>query len=384
VMVAPLQLKGELLGLLYLDSRVAKGVFTEDDVDTLTAINCQIAASMVTAETAQLEATVKAAERRSELADTMRTSMGEVSRTLDPAAVTAQLLATLVRAIGADLGAVVHADGTVLRTTTGDASTAEAVPENDPAVVELSTMVDSACFGWVDGGPPGLTALLPTARTWIAVPLHSWEHRVGLLLLLSARAEAYDDGQVRVAAALAEQGMVAYNNAVLYSQVQQLASTDMLTGMYNRRHFFQLAGDRFDTAEQQLQPLAAMMLDIDHFKRVNDTYGHGVGDDVIREVALRLQDVLSETDIIGRYGGEEFALLLSTRTTETTVQLAERLRRAVEDTPIGTRTGPVSVTISIGTTQLHGDDTTIEETLARADGALYRAKESGRNRVMTA
>jgi diguanylate cyclase (GGDEF)-like protein len=120
------------------------------------------------------------------------------------------------------------------------------------------------------------------------------------------------------------------------------------------------------------------MIDIDHFKLVNDTHGHLVGDDVIREVAQRLAHGLRSTDVVGRYGGEEFAVVLPEADGGDTVP--ERLRAAVADVPVPTRSGPVSVTVSIGMTWLQpGDDVT--SALSRADTALYRAKQGGRNRI---
>ncbi|WP_432837585.1 diguanylate cyclase [Dactylosporangium sp. CA-092794] len=376
VMVAPLQLQGELLGAVYLDSRVAKGVFTADDVDILTTITNQIAASMVTAQAAQLELTVRTAERRSELADIMRTSMAEVSETLDPQAVTARLLATLVRTIGADLGVVLHDDGTCTSTATPGAR-----PVADPAALDLLDLFDSPGHGAVETPDAPVVALLPAARAWLAIPLAGRQHRVGLLLLLSA-GEPYDDGRLRVAVALAEQGMVAHDNALLYRQVRRLASTDPLTGLYNRRTFFELSDELFAAAGDD-EPSAAVMLDIDHFKRVNDTHGHAAGDDVIREVAARLRRALRHGDVLGRHGGEEFALWLPRTTAAETAEVAERLRHLVTATPVATRAGPLRVTMSAGCTQRHAADRNVEDTLARADKALYEAKQNGRDRVAT-
>jgi diguanylate cyclase (GGDEF)-like protein len=359
---------------MYLDSRLAKGVFTDDDVDILTAINNQITASMVTAQAAQLAATLQAAERRSELADTMRTSMAEVSQTLDPDQVESRLLATLVRAIGADAGAVLHDDGTCLGTDTIDS---DAVIE--PAVLKLIDTVDVPRVG-VD---TSLASLYPDARSWLALPLNSRARRVGLLLLISTADTGYDDAQLRIAAALAEQGMVAYDNAQLYRQVEQLAGTDPLTGLHNRRQFFKLSAELFTTAVTTGQPLAAVMVDIDHFKQVNDTHGHGAGDDVIGEVAARLRGILRGSDLLGRYGGEEFALILPGQIAADSAGLGERLRQTIDAAPIATRSGPLNITISIGTTQLHDADRTLDDALARADAALYRAKQNGRNQVVT-
>jgi diguanylate cyclase (GGDEF)-like protein len=245
-----------------------------------------------------------------------------------------------------------------------------------------TTTIDTPRLGVVDGPDAPVAALLPAARAWLAIPLTSRERRVGLLLLVSA-GDRYDDGQFRVANALAEQGMVAYDNAVLHSQVQRLASTDPLTGLHNRRTFFELSAARFTAALRGDEPTAAIMVDIDHFKRVNDAHGHAVGDDVIKEVAMRLRGVLRHDDLLGRYGGEEFVLLLPGTTAANAAHLAERLRHAVTDTPVPTRTGPLEVTVSVGATQVQATDSIVEDALARADAALYRAKQGGRNQVVT-
>jgi diguanylate cyclase (GGDEF)-like protein len=381
VMIAPLQLNGELLGVLYLDSRIAKGVFTEDDVDILTAITNQVAAAMLTARAAQLATTVRAAERRGELADTMRTAIAEINKTLDPATVTARLLATLVETVGADTGVVIQDDGTCLQSVAGD--TIEAVVR-EPAgttVTSLLAAVDSPRCQPIGPSDPLAAEFAPEARSQIALPLVSRERRVGTLLLLST-SEAYDHGQVRVAAALAEQGMVAYDNAVLFTRVQQLASTDALTDLHNRRHFFDLGETAVQVARRTDRALHAVMLDIDHFKRVNDTHGHGAGDDVIREVAARLRGAVADHHLVGRYGGEEFALVLPETCAVAASDLAERLRCAVAERPVDTRVGGIPVTISVGIAPLTAHDHGVGEVLGRADAALYQAKQAGRNRVV--
>jgi diguanylate cyclase (GGDEF)-like protein len=121
------------------------------------------------------------------------------------------------------------------------------------------------------------------------------------------------------------------------------------------------------------------MMDIDHFKVVNDTYGHLTGDDVIRTVAARLAAQLRATDLVGRYGGEEFAAVL--QDAELGSALPERLRASIADLPIETQSGPLAVTVSIGVSRLQPGDASLKDLLARADEALYEAKRSGRNRV---
>jgi diguanylate cyclase (GGDEF)-like protein len=194
-------------------------------------------------------------------------------------------------------------------------------------------------------------------------------------------ADSFDDSAIQVVSALAVQGMSAYLNACLFSRVQELATTDELTGQHNRRHFYAIATALVSSAARGDRDLAAVMLDIDKFKSVNDTYGHGVGDEVIREVAARVRASIRHSDVLGRYGGEEFAVVLPDHDGDAP-ELAERMRRAVADEPIPTAAGPLPVTISVGLAQLDPADTTLDQMLARADHALYRAKESGRNRVV--
>jgi diguanylate cyclase (GGDEF)-like protein len=216
---------------------------------------------------------------------------------------------------------------------------------------------------------------------WLAVPLIAREERLGTLLLASARPDAYGDTDVGIAAAVVSQGMVAYENARLFTQVHELATIDGLTGIANRRHFFDVAHREVALAHRRQAILAAVMLDIDHFKRINDTHGHQVGDDVIRGVVARLRSHCRDTDVLGRYGGEEFVLLLPEAGSHAS-ETAERLRDEVARTPLETRAGPIEVTISVGVAHLQPADTEPDTLLARADESLYRAKQAGRNRVV--
>jgi len=162
-----------------------------------------------------------------------------------------------------------------------------------------------------------------------------------------------------------------------------MATTDELTQVNNRRHFFDLGETQFLTAQRYELPLATLMLDIDHFKHVNDTHGHAAGDDVICEVARRLHGLIRTVDIIGRYGGEEFAFVLPC-TGDDAVVLAERLRESIAAKPIATCAGDIHLTASIGVAVFDGEDPHLAAILGRADLALYEAKRLGRDRVHVA
>lgn len=167
------------------------------------------------------------------------------------------------------------------------------------------------------------------------------------------------------------------------AQVRDQALHDPLTGLANRRELFTRFGFELARARRSGQPLAVCLLDLDHFKRINDTYGHGVGDDVLVRVADILRHCLRETDAIGRIGGEEFVLLLPETDAEGAEHVVERCRSEIERSPLILDNGvalPVSASIGVAISAPE-DEADETELLARADEVLYRAKAAGRNRV---
>jgi diguanylate cyclase (GGDEF)-like protein len=156
---------------------------------------------------------------------------------------------------------------------------------------------------------------------------------------------------------------------------------DELTGLHNRRYLMTRLNEEFERARRKGTALGLLMMDIDHFKVINDTFGHPAGDEVLRSIAQTLASMLREYDVGGRYGGEEFAVVLAETTAADMVRLAERIREKIEQLDDHGKASGIHVTISIGVAVLNDTDTT-ETLLHRADSALYRAKEEGRNRTV--
>ena len=167
----------------------------------------------------------------------------------------------------------------------------------------------------------------------------------------------------------------------LEEELRFLATSDPLTGIANRRHFLHYVEDELRRVKRYGSLVALLMLDLDHFKRVNDTWGHAVGDEVLRHFTTLAGGHLRDTDVLGRLGGEEFAVLLRETTLDNASRFAERLRGYLGTEKIAGPRGEISYTVSIGITLLDPRDDAPDAALARADEALYRAKEKGRNRV---
>ncbi|WP_096704489.1 GGDEF domain-containing protein [Magnetospirillum sp. 15-1] len=168
------------------------------------------------------------------------------------------------------------------------------------------------------------------------------------------------------------------------AELEELASRDPLTGIANRRHFEHLAGLELDHARRMGRSFALLALDIDHFKRINDTWGHAAGDEALKAFTNACRLALREYDILGRVGGEEFAVALPNTGPDGARVLAERLRAAVAELLIRPAKGQFfDLTVSVGVAQLRDTDLTVATVLERADQALYRAKNSGRNRVVS-
>jgi diguanylate cyclase (GGDEF)-like protein len=165
------------------------------------------------------------------------------------------------------------------------------------------------------------------------------------------------------------------------ANLEQLAIEDELTGLYNYRYLHTRLAEEFKRSERYRDPLACAMVDIDHFKKVNDTYGHQAGDEVIRITSALLQETKREIDIAGRYGGEEFCVILLDTDCQGGRIFAERLRKAVEATRVNYDGQEIRFRISLGVAEIREELANHSVWLEQADKALYQSKEGGRNRT---
>ncbi len=215
----------------------------------------------------------------------------------------------------------------------------------------------------------------------LALPLLAGGRALGALELRLSGELAEEE--VKVLELLCAGAAVALQNAHLYQETQRLATTDPLTGLSNYRHFHALLSLEVQRAQRMGYAVGLLMLDLDHFKEVNDAFGHPVGDVVLRKVAEVLRSSLRRTDVVGRLGGEEFGAILPGVNIDEVEVVAQKLRRAVEHTcePAGSAAPELVVTVSIGGTSFGADEVDAERLVSCADKALYDAKNSGRNRV---
>ncbi|WP_449438199.1 GGDEF domain-containing protein [Pseudomonas migulae] len=167
------------------------------------------------------------------------------------------------------------------------------------------------------------------------------------------------------------------------SELHRLATTDVLTKSSNRRHFFDCAHREFELARQQGAPLAFLLLDIDDFKMINDTYGHPEGDNVLQHIAETGREALRRGDVFGRIGGEEFAAVFPGCAPDMAMQVAERLQREIQRLTFSHDQQTFGITVSQGLTSLTAEDESIESLFARADAAMYEAKRQGKNRIIS-
>jgi len=223
------------------------------------------------------------------------------------------------------------------------------------------------------------------------LPLTRWGQLVGSLNLGSVRADRFVPGMAtNFIEWLAAVASVCLENVANNERLKHIGLTDALTGVHNRRYFDQRLREEVDRALRKGHALSCLLLDLDHFKMVNDTHGHLIGDVVLREVAEQVKDQLRLSDAMARYGGEEFAILLVQTDEVTARTIAERIREAIASTPIrlpDSRILTVTLSIGVSTTkeEVRGADIDAKarDLVDRADHALYAAKHGGRNRVMS-
>ncbi|RME12906.1 MAG: diguanylate cyclase [Ardenticatenia bacterium] len=218
-------------------------------------------------------------------------------------------------------------------------------------------------------------------RSAVVVPLVSGNEIFGVFSLDATRPYAFTEDDLRLLETFGATAGLVLHNARLHEQIEHASRIDPLTGLYNRRGFFYLADHLLGRTDRMPDDAAVLLFDIDHFKQVNDTFGHDVGDEVLRELAQRTQTLLRERDVVARYGGEEFVILLTSVSPEIAKRVAERLRHRIGSAPFTTSAGSLPITISVGLAMkpAHGEPVSLTQLITWADEALYAAKRAGRN-----
>src|SRR5207237_5641661 len=217
-------------------------------------------------------------------------------------------------------------------------------------------------------------------RSRMCIPLVSFGQTLGVLMLESEHSGSFHEGDVESLEAVADICATASQNAHYVERVKQLAYLDGLTGIFNRRFFELRISEEIERARRYGTGLAVIMVDIDNFKKLNDEFGHLLGDEVLRQVSSLFHQQVRKMDVVCRYGGEEFAILLSQTNAEQALGVAEKLRRLVETWQFPGVPRPVS--ISAGAATYPEDGTTRDELVKAADAGLYAAKQAGRNLVI--
>lgn len=229
-------------------------------------------------------------------------------------------------------------------------------------------------------------------RSILVIPVIFRDEVIGTLLLRTSRAgRSFTEREIKLCTSIANASANALYNAFLYNRLgkektrlERLAITDYLTGIYNIRYFYHRLEEEFSRAERYVTPLSCMMFDIDHFKHINDTYGHRVGDIILREFAQLVKRHTRKSDVFARYGGEEFILLLPQTPMKGTIAEAERLRNALKEHQFKALKENNGITVSIGIACCpHENIKTYDDLITFADNSLFTAKNKGRDQIVT-
>jgi diguanylate cyclase (GGDEF)-like protein/PAS domain S-box-containing protein len=331
------------------------------------------------------------AERKALEAQTLLAATTVIASTLDWETAVQRVLDQAALVVPNDATLVVHMLHDSMRILGGRRS--DGLPVE---VRELTPDRESSPFSWIaDSRRPlsisdisqaypahASSAGIPV-RGWLGVPLIVSDMLLGCLVFTRLDPGHYTKNQIRLAEAFGEHVSIVLNNAQEFREMRRKAMTDSLTNALSRRAFFDEARVRLVEYSQQGKPVSIIMIDLDHFKHVNDRDGHAAGDQVLRSAAALWAGELRDDDVLGRLGGEEFAVLLPGASIEAATRVAERLRKRTMEIP--SASGHV-VTASFGVTctdMMPAETMTVELLLQQADHHLYQAKHNGRNRVVT-
>lgn len=381
LMYVPIAKGNQVIGLLSVQS-YSHVDYTERDLGLLEAVATQAATAI---ENGHLYDEAKRA--RDELTVLYEAVKTISSSSLELQAVLDSLVQVTCRAFTYEYGAIFLVDERTeemeVRATFG----------YSPQIRGTRVPAGKGVSGWVQR--TGEAAIVPNVHedpryigfndviaSEVAVPLIMKGKVIGVFNVESTRLDAFRPRDVKILSALAGYAIIAIENARLFEQTKLLAITDGLTELYNHRHFYEALDRTLERCNHDGQPLALIMLEIDNFKWYNDTYGHRQGDEVLRTVADLLRKGSRPSDLVARYGGDEFMIILPNNSKDAAHEIAERTRRMVEAYPFMLGDNfMTSVTLSVGVAATPEDGASVEAIIEAVDRAQYAAKHSGGNKV---
>jgi len=379
-LAVPLMVREEVLGVLDCQSEKLDH-FDAETIDLLTLFSTQASMALQNARLHALE------RRRARQLEAINTIAQQMTVVLELKELLGKVCSLIGKSFEIDHVSVLLKEEEELALRAHNGNLGARIPQNGrfpagaglwgSALLRGKTMVENDTDSTRDD-----TLFFAETRSRMCIPMISFGQTLGVLILDTERADAFSASDQRTLESVADICANAIQNAQHVERVRQLAYIDGLTGIFNRRFFELRIIEELERARRFNSGMAVIMVDIDQFKRLNDEFGHLLGDEVLRQVSSIFSQHLRKIDVVCRYGGEEFAILLSQTNSEYALRVAEKLRRVVENWQFPGV--PRSVTISAGTAIFpdHGENR--DELVKAADAGLYAAKQAGRNRAVIA
>ena len=330
------------------------------------------------------------ARRRAEEAETLRSASNAVTSALEVDRVLNEIIENLEKVVPYDSCAIFFKEDDHLQVMAGrgfpnpDKVLGRSFSMNNPLVIDSfrdrrviileDAQKDPRFQSWGDSGH---------VRGWMGIPLSARGSVTGFLTIDCRRPHAYTEEDAQLAQAFGNQAAIAIENARLFEKVQKLATTDPLTGLFNRRHFFELARREFYRVRRYGGKMSVIMIDIDDLKLINDTYGHQVGDQLVELIGQTCLNNLRQADIPARYAGDEFIIALPESSMEGALRVANRIKQEAANGLSSLENELIPVSISLGVSQMDENTFSLETLINQADQVLYAAKQAGKNQIYT-
>lgn len=374
----PLLLRGEVVGVLDCQTDQLN-FFDEETIELLTIFATQASIAIQNAQLHALE------RRRAAQLEAINTIARRTTAVADIRELLHQACTLILQAFPADHVTVLLREngGLVLRSHVGTLTPrfAEgAMLPAEPGVCQQALATNAPVLVDDVADTPNYVAGFTETRSELVLPLISFGQAIGVLTLESAKPEGFQVSDISPLESVADICAAAIQNTNYLEQVRQLAYRDGLTGVFNRRLFESRILEEIERARRYNSTLSVLMVDIDGFKPLNDEFGHLLGDEVLKQVSAIFLQQTRKVDVVCRYGGDEFAILVPETTGRNAAAVAEKLRRIVSSWDFPGVPRPVTLSVGIAGYPAHGDNR--DAIMKAADGALYAAKQAGRNRVV--